>query len=180
MVLHKNKEIAMTMIMAKIGLLPMAGENPTTLILGTLPGDDSLRIGEYYANPRNMFWDIMENVLGIPMHTDYETKCRILKKHGIALWDVFESAVRDGSLDTAITSEEYNDLESFINEHPTISKIVLNGGKAQKAFRKYRRLHPGMRRDVQVLPYTSTSRLSVTAGWTPERIVQQWKTMIIC
>lgn len=168
----------MSQLEVKIGLPPMTGENPTTMILGTLPGDDSLRAGEYYVNPRNMFWDIMENVLGIPMHTDYETKCRILKEHGIALWDVFESAVRDGSLDTAITSEEYNDLESFINEHPTIHKIVLNGGKAQKAFRKYRRLHPGMRRDVLVLPFTSTSRLSVTAGWTLERITEQWEGIL--
>lgn len=169
----------MDQYIVKNGFPPMTGDNPKILILGTLPGDESLRVGQYYANPRNMFWDIMETVLGTPMGLGYDSRCRTLKKHGIALWDVFMSAIRDGSLDSSITSSEYNDLEEFINEHPSISTIVLNGGKAYKAFRKYCRLHPTMRKDITILPYTSTSRLSLTAGWTVEAIEEQWRGILL-
>ena len=158
----------------------MVGDSPTTLILGSLPGDESLRRGEYYANARNLFWDIMQSVLDVPMNGDYESRCAILKSRGIALWDVIGSAIREGSLDSSISDEQYNDLASFLEENPTITTVVLNGGKAQKAFRKYLKATPGMRTDLNLFSFPSTSRLSITAGWSPERITDQWKTMITC
>ena len=35
------------------------------LILGSLPGDPSLKAGEYYAHPRNIFWDLVAHFLAI-------------------------------------------------------------------------------------------------------------------
>lgn len=169
----------MEQYIVKNGFPPMTGDNPKILILGTLPGDESLRVGQYYANPRNMFWEIMQSALGTTMSLDYRSRCQTLKNHGIALWDVFTSVVRDGSLDSSIISSEHNDLEGFINEHPSICTIVLNGGKAYKAFRKYCKLHPTMRRDITTLPFTSTSRLSLTAGWTVEKIKEQWRGILL-
>ena len=75
--------------MKKLGLQPLVGANARILILGSLPGDESLRKQEYYGNPRNMFWDVMGAVLGEPAPSQYAEKTEYLKRHGIALWDVF-------------------------------------------------------------------------------------------
>jgi TDG/mug DNA glycosylase family protein len=36
-------------------LPPIASENSKILILGSMPGEESLRVGQYYANARNKF-----------------------------------------------------------------------------------------------------------------------------
>lgn len=56
-------------------------------------------------------------------------------------WDVFSAAERVGSLDSNIADEEFNDIVGLLEEYPTINTIVLNGGKASKAFKKYAKLH---------------------------------------
>jgi hypoxanthine-DNA glycosylase len=40
----------------KHGLPPIVDENSRIVILGTLPGDLSLREQQYYADPSNQFW----------------------------------------------------------------------------------------------------------------------------
>ena len=86
----------------KTGLAPIAGKSSRLLILGSLPGDESIRRQQYYAHPRNHFWPIMAGLLGEELPEDYEKKKAMLLRHGIALWDVLFSAEREGSLDTNI------------------------------------------------------------------------------
>ena len=81
---------------------PIADPDARLLILGSLPGQESLRQQQYYAHPRNAFWRVMEAVLGIPTDTPYPQRCQALMDAGIALWDVCASARRPGSLDGAI------------------------------------------------------------------------------
>lgn len=161
----------------KTGLAPLIGESPRILILGSLPGDESLRLQQYYSNPRNMFWRVMAIVLCETIPDDYSGKSAFIMSHGIALWDVFAAAVREGSLDTNIHKEEFNDLMSLIENHPSINTIVLNGGKATRAFRSYvkRNILP---EGIRVLPFTSTSMMSLSAGWDIDRISKQWEGML--
>lgn len=116
---------------------PIIDDRAKMLILGTLPSVISLEKGEYYANPQNQFWNIIFSVFDEILTTDYNDKCRFLKKHRIALWDIVEHAERDGSLDTAIKHETPNDIRELLHKHPNISLILLNGTKAMHLWRKY-------------------------------------------
>ena len=47
------------------GLEPVIFEGAKTLILGSLPGEQSLVSGEYYAKKGNRFWPTMEDIFQI-------------------------------------------------------------------------------------------------------------------
>lgn len=162
----------------KHGLAPVAGKLPEILILGSLPGDESLRLQQYYGNQRNMFWKVLEKVFEEPVPVDYESRKSFLMAHKIALWDVLAAAVRNGSLDSHINNEEYNDILGLLESNSSIKTIVLNGGKAAKSFARYLRAHRIDFEGIRVLPFTSTSAMSLSAGWTLDRIAAQWKTML--
>jgi len=53
------------------GFEAKATPSAKVLVLGTLPGEESIRRGEYYANPRNAFWRSVESLLGIPADEPY-------------------------------------------------------------------------------------------------------------
>ncbi len=116
---------------------PIAAPDSRVLILGSMPGEASLKAGQYYAHKRNAFWRIMGELFGAGLEKPYDERVRILNARGIALWDVLQSCVRQGSLDSNITTEMPNDFAAFFKGHPHIARVGLNGGKAAASFRKY-------------------------------------------
>ena len=48
------------------GLPPVTGPEPIILILGSYPSVLSLAHGEYYGNPKNRFWAVMEELFSNP------------------------------------------------------------------------------------------------------------------
>jgi double-stranded uracil-DNA glycosylase len=122
----------------KEGLAPVADDRARVLILGTLPGDESLRMGQYYANPRNQFWTILSGVLGERLlEHPYDARLELLRSRGFALWDVLRAATREGSLDSAISEGVANDFGSFFRAHPHVRRIGFNGGRAHTLFRRH-------------------------------------------
>jgi hypoxanthine-DNA glycosylase len=121
---------------ASQGLPPVIGSNAKVLILGSLPSRQSLLEQEYYANPRNAFWRIMGEIVLLRNTDSYEDRCSMLINNGIALWDVLESSVRPGSLDSAIDvgSAKENDFSSLLARHKGIMLICFNGMKARNLF----------------------------------------------
>ncbi len=122
----------------KHGFPPIFDPRARVLILGSLPGDESLRRRQYYGHPQNQFWTLLSAVFGqhLPRY-EYERKCAFLLRKRIALWDVLERAERRGSLDTAIRNERPNDLPALFGELPGLRAVGCNGAKAHRSFRRH-------------------------------------------
>jgi len=149
----------------KPGLAPVAGRDPEILVLGSYPSRQSLAKNEYYGNPNNQFWKIIELLFGIDHALPYPARITMLKKHRIALWDVLAACTRDGSADSAIRDPVHNDIRGFLAAHPTIRSIVLNGSTAGKYFLC---VNPDI--PFVILPSTSPAH----ARMTLEEKAQKW------
>ena len=144
---------------------PIEAPAAKILILGSMPGKESLQAAQYYAHPRNVFWDIMGDLIGASRKLSYELRIEMVKSAGIALWDVLASCKRHSSMDADIeaASINSNDFESFLLTHPHIAYIFFNGASAEKYFRLHmqswrepRSLH------YQRLPSTSPAYASLS------------------
>jgi hypoxanthine-DNA glycosylase len=116
---------------------PISNAETTILILGTMPGDKSLDLGEYYGHSRNRFWKIISTITNNDLPLTYTGKKALLRKTKIGIWDVAHKANRKGSLDSAIEDEEPNDLDNFIARHHSLKVIGFNGTKSEALFDKY-------------------------------------------
>jgi hypoxanthine-DNA glycosylase len=114
----------------KSSFAPVADAGARLLILGSLPGEMSLRIGQYYGNPQNQFWRLMGAALGRPLPDAYEARLAALQGAGVALWDVVRSAVRPGSLDGQIRDHQPNPLADFAATLPRLQAVAFNGKTA--------------------------------------------------
>lgn len=118
---------------------PIEDANARVLILGSMPGKESLRAGQYYAHKRNAFWTIMGELIGAGPELPYESRTQILKSAGIALWDVLASCKRYSSMDSDIDQASIypNDFKSFFLAHPHITHVFFNGAMAEKCYQKH-------------------------------------------
>ncbi len=112
---------------------PVVNEHTRLLVLGSLPGDKSLAVQEYYGNRQNKFWALMSEVIDLDLvPLDYPARLEALLARGVGLWDVVAEAHRPGSLDSRIRSRNDNDLCALLARHPKIKAIAFNGGTAAK------------------------------------------------
>lgn len=136
---------------------PVIDQNSKLIILGSMPGAESLRKQEYYANPRNQFWYIVYSLFEMDMAAPYIERLRFLKANRIALWDVLASCDRQGSLDSDIKNPVVNDFNKLFQEYSSLKYIFFNGTKAAGLFQK----HVSIRLPVlfeKTLPSTSPAR----------------------
>lgn len=113
---------------------PIEDDSSEILVLGTVPGPESLLVNEYYASNRNSMWKIIASLFndGIPFQS-YEEKLDCLHRNHIAFWDVYSSCNREGARDSKIKGGQMNNLKAFIESHP-IRLVLLNGREAMDAF----------------------------------------------
>jgi TDG/mug DNA glycosylase family protein len=147
----------------KYGFPPISRQDARVLILGSLPGEESLSRQQYYAHRSNRFWWIMGELIGASPDLPYEARLERLKDSRIALWDVCAAAIRPGSLDASIlpVSVEANDFLAFFSRHPALQLICFNGNAAGALFRRKVRLGVDFR--TQQLPSTSPAHATMPA-----------------
>lgn len=158
---------------AKSSFAPISAVDAHVLILGSLPGDKSLELAQYYGHPQNRFWKILAQILGKALPQSYEEKKALLLQSQIAVWDVAHTAHRKGSLDTAIINEVPNNLQGFIAQHPNLKIIGFNGQKAEKLYDKYFGRVEGIR--YLSLPSTSPANCRIHF----EEMCERWRVLIV-
>ena len=121
----------------KRAFAPFVDDATRLLVLGSLPGDASLKAAQYYAHPQNGFWRLISVAIGRDLHAmAYPERVEALRAAGVGLWDVIASAERQGSLDAAIRSPEAADLRGLIAGLPNLRAVAFNGATAAKRGRR--------------------------------------------
>ena len=120
--------------LVKQGLPPAIPRTARVLVLGSFPGEESLRQSRYYAHPRNQFWRLMGELTGEALaELDYEARLQRLAGHRIGLWDVITGCEREGSLDGDIRNATHAQFEWLAGHAPALELVALNGKKAGSA-----------------------------------------------
>lgn len=112
---------------------PVADANTRVLVLGSLPGEESLARQQYYGKPQNQFWRLISEVTGrdlVPLA--YAERLAGLAERHVGLWDVFAAANREGSLDSNIRNHAPNDLRGLFARLPQLRLVAFNGGTAAR------------------------------------------------
>ena len=157
----------------KKAFLPIADNHSTILILGTMPGEKSLQLQEYYGNRGNQFWRIMFSIFNKELSHDYNDKIALLKKHNIALWDVLQFCEREGSLDSNIKNEVPNDFIKFYKTHPKIHHVFFSSKNAAAYYDKYVGRKPALVYNVLPSPSGANATMPFLAK------LEIWKSKII-
>ena len=132
---------------------PVVDRRSRLLVLGTLPGEESLRRQEYYAHPRNLFWPIVCGLFDADVPTRYDERLRFALRQGLALWDVVADGERTASADATIRGEVPNTIADLLAAYPGIRAVAFNGSGAQRLHDR----HFVRRADIRYLALPSTS-----------------------
>jgi hypoxanthine-DNA glycosylase len=119
------------MEIVKRSFAPIVDARTRVLVLGSLPGEESLARRQYYGNPRNHFWRLIGAVTGETLEPlPYEARLARLLEAGVGLWDTIGSATRRGSLDGDIRAVEANPLVDLVDRLPELRAVGFNGGRS--------------------------------------------------
>jgi hypoxanthine-DNA glycosylase len=160
------------------GFPPISQPDARILILGSMPSRESVARQQYYAHPRNGFWPILTALLGIEA-TTYEERAAQVVRRGVAIWDVLQTCLRAGSLDSAIDDRSIvtNDFQAFFHGHPHIRRIYFNGAKAEAVYRKH--VLPTLSGTAASLPLRRLPSTSPAhAGMTLEQKQAAWRSLL--
>jgi hypoxanthine-DNA glycosylase len=120
--------------LVKRGLPPIVPPDARVLMLGSFPGEESLRQAQYYAHPRNQFWRLLGDIIGVPLsELPYEKRLERLARLRIGLWDIITDCERQGSLDGNIRNAQLSQFEWLRGHAPQLAVVAMNGKKAGSA-----------------------------------------------
>lgn len=160
--------------MIKTALAPLSNPESEILILGTMPGERSIALRQYYANRGNRFWKIIFSIFGEEFSSDYVVRTALLRKHKIALWNVLAECQHEGSRDTNIKNETANDFTAFFDAHPSIKFVFFESKAAEKFYAKYAHKKPGVL--YRALPSTS----GLNAAVPHAQKLAEWQILSDC
>lgn len=157
-------------VISRQALPPVIDKATKYLVLGTMPGEQSLLSQQYYNNPRNQFWKIIADVFNDKRaFENYNDKLTTLKNNKIGLWDVLDTCDREGSSDSNIENPTVNNFDKLFKEFPNIKTVIFNGQDSYDYFNSL--VHN--KADKKYLRLSSTS--SLNGHKTLAEKTQEWK-----
>jgi hypoxanthine-DNA glycosylase len=151
----------------------VADKHSKLIILGSIPGVESLRKQQYYAHPRNQFWRIFYALHNQTWSEDYEERILFLLSQKTAVWDVVSHCERKGSLDTKIQFPVMNDFARLFAEIPSVRTLIFNGGKAYDLFMRH--IAPTLTSEYTYHKLPSSSPAHTLSF---EHKLKEWKTIL--
>lgn len=157
---------------------PLIKTDTKILILGTIPGNDSIKLSMYYGNENNHFWDFIYRILDKNFPVDRlitkagnkDLHYQFLMDHHLGLWDVISNCTREGSNDSKIKDAAFNKIAYQIKND--IKVVLCNGEKAYKYLKQSKELE---KVPVPVKILGSTSTMSPTNTF---KTLNQWRDEI--
>ena len=150
---------------------PIVDERARVLVLGTLPGEESLRRSQYYAHPRNLFWPIVFALFDAVPSPAYAERVAFVAAQRIALWDVVAVGEREASADSTIRRETPNRIDLLLDAHPRIRVVAFNGSGARRLYHRHFALRPGL----VYLALPSTSPAHARLGFAEK--LARWRAL---
>jgi hypoxanthine-DNA glycosylase len=153
------------------GLAPVIAQDTRILILGSFPGEASLRAQQYYAHPRNQFWKLVGALVGENLYDlPYDERLPRLLAHRFGLWDVLAACEREGSLDSAIRKPAANDFDRLRHLCPALETVGFNGQASGKFAPQF--AEAGYR--TVVLPSSSPAHMALSF----EQKLERWRGLL--
>jgi len=150
---------------------PVIDRNAKILILGSFPSVLAVRNGFYYGNPRNRFYDVLSNVLETDLVSmDWNAKKAVFVNKGIAIYDVIQSCVIEGSKDASIDEVDVADIVGLIKD-TEICHVFLNGRTAGALFDRH---FPDLKEIRTILPSTSPANAKMNL----EKLISEWRSVL--
>lgn len=115
---------------------PIAFDDSLTLILGDCITMEDFNTGQYYSDPNDFFWEFISQK-SVNLKNNYENQKVFLKNSRYALWYMAYQKIDVRGNRVKVLNEYYNDLEKFLEEHPSIQLIMCNGSKAFQKLSDY-------------------------------------------
>lgn len=150
---------------------PVADQNARVLVLGSMPGPESLRQNQYYAYPANSFWRIVFSLWGQNAPADYVLRTEFLRQKRIALWDTLARCARKGAGDSQIKQADLNDIAGFLALHPQVEAVFCNGRASYNYFMR------GFGRTLNVKCHYLPSTSPAYAAMSYEKKFESWKVL---
>lgn len=154
---------------------PIVEHNSKILILGTMPGEKSLEVQEYYGNRGNQFWRLLFTLFNKELSHVYNDKLNLLVNNHVALWDVLQYCEREGSLDSNIKNEVPNNFDAFYKTYPQIKYVFFSSKNAAAYYDRY----VGRKKDIKYDVLPSPSGANATKTFTQKLEIWQEKLLTV-
>ena len=152
---------------------PIVDARSRVLVLGTLPGEESLRRREYYAHPRNLFWPIVFGAVrrqpAAPITTERVRFVLRARHRAMGRLRIRPSGVPAPIRRSA--REMPNAIPELLQSHPAIRAVAFNGSTARRLYDR----HFARRPDLVYLALPSTSPAHARLGFAEK--LAQWSAL---
>ena len=152
---------------------PVFDNRARILILGTIPSPKSRQNGFYYSHPQNLFWQILADLLAMPIPANSpQAKKEFLLAGHIAVFDVLYTCDIHGASDTSIRNPKVQDLQPILQNAP-IQAVFTTG---QKATALYTRFCP--QQAVFPCHYLPSTSPANRANYPYEKLLAAWRAIL--